>query len=98
MTLVNLSHKDALLFLSFFCVCVCVCVKCFSFFKIDFEKAYDHVRWDFKKNHNLTDMVDSISSNSNLNYIPWFLNKFNNLIFFRQVVRRGFGETKLGDT
>ena len=43
-------------------------------------------------------MVDSIPSNFNLNYIPWFLNKFNNSIFIRQVVPKKDWKTELGGT
>ena len=43
-------------------------------------------------------MVDSIPSNSNLNYKPWSLDKFNKLISISQVVRRRIGKIELGDT
>ena len=43
-------------------------------------------------------MIDSIPSNSNLNYIPQSLDKFNNLILIRQVVQRRIGKIELGNT
>ena len=42
-------------------------------------------------------MVDSILSNFNLNYKPWFLDKFNKMISISQVVSRKIGKSELGD-
>ena len=52
----------------------------------------------FQEKQHLNNMVDSIPSNSNLNYIPLPFDKFNNLIFIRLVVRRKIGKTELGGT